>query len=190
MTDTCGINNWTNEWICLSPPSPAPAVYFILLYAPSLSALCSSRSKPFTQGLSPKIKCPFFGGVSPFFPPHNIVHISVFITLITSLHTLHSLLRVLNPVSLPIPPGLESYQIVFIFFSTWHMTGLPSRFISELKPVGIQAGMDKLSSEPTDQQIVVWLDGVTTLTWNFRIFSHKRSCLHFKITAQWKFPEH
>lgn len=29
-------------------------------------------------------------------------------------------------------------------FSTWHVTGLPSRFISELKPVGIQAGMDKL----------------------------------------------
>lgn len=52
----------------------------------------------------------------PFFSPLRTLHSSVFITLITSLHTLHSLLRVLSyPFSLPVPPGLEPYQIVFIF---------------------------------------------------------------------------
>lgn len=125
-----------------SQPSPCSLFHFALCPFPLCSLLIPFKA--FHSRTQSKDQMSLLWRSFPFFSPLNIVHSSVFITLITSLHTLHSLLRVLNPFSLPIPPGLESYQIVFIFFSTWHMTGLPSRFISELKPVGIQAGMDKL----------------------------------------------
>ena len=131
-----------NEYACHLPAQPLQFISFCFMPLPSLLFAHPVQSLSLKDSVQ-RSNVPSLEEF-PLFSPLNIVHSSVFITLITSLHTLHSLLRVLNPFSLPIPPGLESYQIVFIFFSTWHMTGLPSRFISELKPVGIQAGMDKL----------------------------------------------
>ena len=81
---------------------------------------------------------PFF--FSPPYPPQQCIHNAYHITPHFALPVKSAQLSILS--ASPSWAGTLSDRLYI--FSTWHMTGLPSRFISELKLVGIQAGMDKL----------------------------------------------
>lgn len=118
-------------------------------------------------------------------PPQQCIHNSI-----TPLHTSHSLLRDLSyPFPLPVSPGLEPYQIVFIFSAPGPWQAFPPGLYLSWKQSGSKQEWINSVFRVHWSVIAVWPGGVTTLTWNFRIFWHERSCLHFKITAQWELPE-
>ena len=118
-------------------------------------------------------------------PPQQCIHNSI-----TPLHTSHSLLRDLSyPFPLPVPPGLEPYQIVFIFSAPGPWQAFPPGLYLSWKQSGSKQEWINSVFRVHWSIRAVWPGGVTTLTWNFRIFLYERSCLHFKITAQWKLPE-
>ena len=127
----CIPSAWNSAWhTCFMPPPS-------LLFAHPIQSLSLEDSVQRSNVTSLEEFPLFF---SPPYPPQQCIHNAYHITPHFALPVKSAQLSILS--ASPSWAGTLSDRLYI--FSTWHMTGLPSRFISELKLVGIQAGMDKL----------------------------------------------
>lgn len=125
---------------------------YSLLNPPSPSAFFShhSISQPFAEWLRPKIRSnvtsleefPLTSLEKFIFSPYALTALYSWCYYVTQ----HSALPIRSYQLPSFCQSLLGWNLIrcHCVFSTWHKVGPLSRFVSELNPVGIQAGMDRV----------------------------------------------